>query len=74
MMTLTVPTSMPIVSTVALLMIMRVTPKATRTRTLLRPSHANVFALPRPLQTLRSCSLSRRALIKRPLLLPQMMN
>ena len=51
--TLTMPTSMPIVSTVVLLMIMSYIRSYPRTRTLLRP-HANVIALPRLLQTQRS--------------------
>ena len=62
--TLTMPTSMPI--TVVLLMIMSYARSYPRTRTLLRPSHANVIALPRLLRTQRSFSPSQRARIKPP--------
>ena len=67
--TLTMPAYVLSVSTEVSLMIMSCTQNDPGIRTLLRPSDANVIASPRPLQTQRSFSPSRGALIKPPLLL-----
>ena len=55
-----------------MVLLMSYTHSDPRTRTLLRPSHVNVIALPRPLQTQRSSSPSRRAVLKPPLHLQTM--